>query len=283
MNVGMSYRKRANRQVCDVDIRYRASGKPFMYFETANTTSVGIESDSVYAMAKSTRRIQFANPLDGTVTITAQVYPSKLFELISGTAKKSSAVYATTAVVACVDEGEIPLSVSSGAEIKAGTVFAYPEGSFGDADSIIPCTFANDKVQGNFLVGHKYEVGFIVTRNTNASTFAFNNKAPLTEYKFTMSTVNKGDDGDFTPFLIVVYRAIMNRNIEVSFSSEGDPAEISMTFTLMPDRKGNMIDMVEIADLDSFQPGDVELPYYIILTDDDNGNVTMTFTNKAVG
>ncbi len=66
---------KANRQVCDVDIRVLSTMAPFLYFDTANTTTTGLTADSVYAMAKGTRKIAFQNPLEGTMTIEAQVYP----------------------------------------------------------------------------------------------------------------------------------------------------------------------------------------------------------------
>ena len=60
---------KANRQVCDVDIRDVATKKPFLFFDTANTTTQNITGESVFAMAKGTKRIAFANPVEGTATI----------------------------------------------------------------------------------------------------------------------------------------------------------------------------------------------------------------------
>ena len=42
---------RANRQVCDVDIRILKTMAPFLNFDTANTTTAGLSSDSVFALA----------------------------------------------------------------------------------------------------------------------------------------------------------------------------------------------------------------------------------------
>lgn len=54
---------KANRQVCDLQINELKTKKPFLKFDTANTTTAGLSSDSVYAMAKGSRRIAFTNPL----------------------------------------------------------------------------------------------------------------------------------------------------------------------------------------------------------------------------
>ena len=42
---------KANRQVCDVDIRVLKTMTPFLKFDTANTTTAGLSGDSVYSMA----------------------------------------------------------------------------------------------------------------------------------------------------------------------------------------------------------------------------------------
>ena len=85
---------KANRQVCDV-LFYSVGDtkKPVLKFDTANTTTAGVQGDSVYAMAKGSRRIAFANPMEATMTLEAQVYPFKLFSLFAGGIVESEAVY----------------------------------------------------------------------------------------------------------------------------------------------------------------------------------------------
>lgn len=110
---------KANRQVCDVDIRVLKTMAPFLKFDTANTTTAGLSGDSVYAMAKGSRKIAFANPLEGTMTIEAQVYPFKFFSLLSDGVIETTAAYADSQVVKCATEGELSITVENG-EIKTG-------------------------------------------------------------------------------------------------------------------------------------------------------------------
>lgn len=60
-----------------------------------------------------------------------------------------------------------------------------------------------------------------------------------------MSTVDKDEEGTLTPFIITAYKASIQRDFELSFSSEGDPASVSLTFDLMEDKKGNVLDILE--------------------------------------
>jgi len=44
-----------------------------------------------------------------------------------------------------------------------------------------------------------------------------------------MSTLDKGEDDSLTPFIMTAYKASIQRNFELSFSSEGDPASVTIT------------------------------------------------------
>ena len=244
---------KANRQVCDVDIRVLKTMAPFLKFDTANTTTAGLSSDSVYAMAKGSRKIAFANPLEGTMTIEAQVYPFKFFSLLSDGVIETAAAYADSQVVKCETAGELSITVENG-EIKAGTVFVYPKGQFGDETAAIKGTFAAGKFTEDATTDKKltanaeFEVGYIVTRTSGVKKISFNNKKLPKDYYITQKTVDKDEEGLFTPFVMTAYKASIQRNFELSFSSEGDPASVTLTFDLMEDKDGNVFDMLELTD-----------------------------------
>ena len=236
---------KANRQVCDVDIRLLKGLVPYLKFDTANTTTAGISGDSVYAMAKGSRRIAFANPLEGTMSIEAQVYPFKLFSLFSNGA------YADTQTITATADGTLTIAVAKGT-IQPGTVFVYPEGQFGDESAAIKGTFASNTFTATTaieIVKNKvYEVGYIVSKTAGVKKISFNNTKLPKDYYITMKTVDKDEEGLLTPFLMTAYKATIQRNFELSFSSEGDPASVTLTFDLMEDKNGNILDMVEITE-----------------------------------
>ncbi len=241
---------KANRQVCDVDIRILKTMAPFLNFDTANTTTAGLSSDSVYAMAKGSRKITFANPLEGTMTIEAQVYPFKLFALLSDGEVETTAAYADTQTIKATEAGKLALTVENGT-VTAGTVFVYPEDAYGDETAMIAGTYADGAFTateaGDIVSGKSYKVGYIVNR-TGVKKIAFNNKKMPKDYFITMRTVDKDEDGLLTPFVMTAYKACIQRNFELSFSSEGDPASVTLTFDLMEDKDGNVFDMVELTD-----------------------------------
>ena len=251
MSIGNNF---ANRQVCDVDIRVLKTMAPFLKFDTANTTGVSISSDSVYAMAKGTRRIAFQNPLEGTMTIEAQVYPFKFFAMLSDGVIDSTAIYADSQTIKCATAGGLSLTVPTNGTIEAGTVFAYPAGEFGDEGSVIAGTFASGKftakTPADIAVGKEYIVGYVVTRTSSegnaVKSVTFNNKRLPKDFYITMKTLDKDEDGVLTPFLITVYKAAIQRNFELSFSSEGDPASVTLTFDTLENKDGDVMSFVEL-------------------------------------
>lgn len=233
---------KANRQVCDVDIRVLKTMAPFLFFDTANTTTAGLTGDSVYAMKKGSRAIAFQNPIEGTMTIEAQVMPFKAYALFSDGVIESEATYAVKKKIKCTTGGQLSI-----ANAIAGTVFVYEEGEFGNtpiAGTYSAGTFTAT-TSGNLVSNSYYEVGYIVSKTTGIKRVSFNNKKIPKDYYITMSTLDKDEEGVLTPFIITAYKATIQRNFELSFSSEGDPASVTITFDLMEDKKGNILDIIE--------------------------------------
>ena len=47
---------------------------------------------------------------------------------------------------------------------------------------------------------------------------------------------------------MTAYKASIQRSFDLSFSSEGDPASVTLTFDLMEDTDGNVMDIIELED-----------------------------------
>jgi len=235
---------KANRQVCDVDIRFLKTMAPFLFFDTANTTTAGLSGDSVYAMKKGTRAIAFHNPIEGTMSIEAQVMPFKAYALFSDGVVESTAAYATKKTIKCATAGQLAIT-----DAVAGSVFVYPAGEYGNDAQEIAGSYASGKftatTAADIAVDSEYEVGYIVSKSTGVKKVSFNKNKVPNDYYITMSTLDKGEDDTLTPFIMTAYKASIQRTFELSFSSEGDPATVTINFDLMEDKNGNILDIVE--------------------------------------
>ena len=93
-------------------------------------------------------------------------------------------------------------------------------------------------------------VGYVVSRTSTAGnavkSVTFNNKRLPKDFYITMKTLDKDEDGVLTPFLITVYKAAIQRSFDLSFSSEGDPASVTLTFDTLENKDGNVMSFVEL-------------------------------------
>ena len=229
---------KANRQVCDVDIRVLKTLAPFLDFEYANVTTVSLSSDSVYAMGKGARKVPFQNPIEGTMTIEAQVIPFKFYSLMADGKIYSNAAYADKVAVTATEAGAVSFQLESGS-VVTGSVFVYPKGDFGDETKAIVGTFTTSgegtvtntftaTTAADITADSEYVVAFIHQRD-DVKRVSFNTKSLPTDYRITYKTLDKDEDGEYTGFIVTAYKAAIQRNLELSFSSEGDPTTTTLT------------------------------------------------------
>jgi len=237
---------KANREVCDVDIRVLSTMKPYLFFDTANETGLEISGDDTYAMAKGSRKIAFSNPMESTMTITAQVVPFKFYAMLSDGVIDTEAAYAEKSTIKANVAGQ--LTIPSGA--KAGTLFVYKTGEY--AETAIEGTFSGTTftatTETNIAIGESYDVGYVVVKSTGVQKIAFNNKRNPLDYYITMLTNDKDEAGVLVPKRIVCYKAKPVRSATFTYSSEGDPVSVELQFTCLEDKDGNIVDMVEITE-----------------------------------
>ena len=93
-----------------------------------------------------------------------------------------------------------------------------------------------------------YLVCYLVNKSTGVKSIQFNNKKVPKDYRITQETLDKDENGNLVPIKITAYKATIQRNLDLSFSSEGDPASITLTFDVLEDKDGNVLDMVEISE-----------------------------------
>ncbi|MFA6867611.1 MAG: hypothetical protein WCR54_08890 [Clostridia bacterium] len=235
---------KANRQVCDVDIRVLKTKAPYLFFEDANVTTVGFSSTDTYAMARGSRAIAFSNPIeDATMTIEAQVKPFKLLALISDGTIETSAILAKKSTITCDTEGTLTLPTG----VQAGSVFVYAKGDYaGEAiEGTVAGTTFTATTPADVVMGEDYEVGYLVTVSSGVQKIAINDKKNPQDYFVTYNTVEKDEDGVITPYIITGYKCKPVKAATLSYSSTGDSASLTITFNCLKDKDGNLLDMVE--------------------------------------
>lgn len=242
-----------NRQCCDLDIRDYATKAPWMFADFCNTTTMGFSSDAVYAMKKGGKCIKFDNPLEGTIAMTFQVHPFRVYSMLSDGEIENEGVIAEKKVVKCETAGTLTLPEGVVAEnIVDGTLFVYAEDDFGGTaikGTVSESTFSAPEGSANAItVGSSYVVAYLLKKEKGIQKISFNNKKLPRFFYIQMSTLDKNENGELVPVRITAYKASPQRNLELSFSSSGDPAEITITCDCLTDENDDMLDMIEITE-----------------------------------
>lgn len=240
---------KANREVCDVQILDYNTGEPFMKYDFANTTSLNFNSDSVYAMAKGSRKIAFTNPLEGEFAITAQVVPYKMYSLYSDGKIDTVGECYTKKTITATEAGKLNITDAKGTIVE-GTVFAYKSGEFGETK--IEGTYTEGvftaTTEGDIAAESTYDVGYMAKRESGVQKITLNNKRTPKAVKIILNTHDKDEYDNIIPLQITIMKATIRRNLELAFNSEGDPQEITMTFDLLEKDADNFVEIIALED-----------------------------------
>lgn len=240
---------KANRQVCDVDIRVLKTLAPYLFFEDANVTTVGFSSSDTYAMSRGSRAIAFTNPIeDATMTVEAQVKPFKLLALISDGIIDTTATFAKKETIACTVAGTLTLPTG----VQAGSVFVFAVGDYGGTPILgtVATTTFTATTPADIAVDTSYEVGYFVTKSSGIQKVSINDNKNPQDYIVTYNTVEKDEDGVLTPYITTGYKCKPVKSASLSYSSTGDPATLTITFNCLTDKSGNLLDMIEYTEVE---------------------------------
>lgn len=234
----------ANRQCCDVHILDYATMKPWMLVDFCNTTTAGFSADAVYANKKGAKDIKFDNPLEGTMKLNFQVHPFQIYALYSDGEIETSALIARRENVTGGTAGKLTLKNTP----KAGTVYAVDP----DTGKIIEGTVSEKEftatTTSEIKEGTTYEVSYLEEKIAGVKKISFNNKKTPKDFFIQMETVDKDEKGNLVPVRITAYKASPNRTLDLSFSSDGDPAEIEIELSVLQNEDGDVMDIIEITE-----------------------------------
>ena len=234
----------ANRQCCDVHILDYATMKPWILVDFCNTTTAGFSADAVYANKKGAKDIKLDNPLEGTMKLNFQVHPFQIYALYSDGEIETSALIARRENVTGGTAGKLTLKNTP----KAGTVYAVDP----DTGKIIEGTVSEKEftatTTSEIKEGTTYEVSYLEEKTAGVKKISFNNKKTPKDFFIQMETVDKDEKGNLVPVRITAYKASPNRTLDLSFSSDGDPAEIEIELSVLQNEDGDVMDIIEITE-----------------------------------
>lgn len=237
-------RNMANRECCDLDIRDYYTKAHILKVDFCNTTTYNFTSNSIYVRRNGARYFRIDAPVKGNIDITFQVHPFKVYSLLNGGQILTDALLVRRENITASVDGKLTLQHSP----IMGSVFVYTEDDFTGQEiqgSVAGNTFTSQTTT-DIKSGQTYTVGYLEKKTDGVKRIAFNNRNYSSVYYIQMITTNKDEDGNDVGMRLIAYKCCPKRELEIQFSSDDSPAEITMSFECFQDENENVMDMVAL-------------------------------------
>lgn len=223
----------------DLTLYNRATNKPALYINYANSFEISFSSSPVYANKKGKKSIVWDGEMEGTAKLSTQLTSTELFGVIFGSQLISGSqdiykreVFTVKTADEAVDIKETP---------KANTVVAFVlDGDGATHEKELTVSVATKKVTlTGAKVGERVAV-FYITEKTG-QTFKIKGTKDSVDYKLVCVAFGKGyETGGQIPMQIVLPKVAPQSNATISLSSES-PSSFDITFDILIDEFDEML------------------------------------------
>ena len=230
----------ANREVADLMLVDYSTKKLFLNVDWANVTSTSFEGDRVFATGGqgAPNRVQFDGSRTGTLTIEAQVYPVKVFQMLSGNDLGTTANFLKREKVTAADTTKLEVS----AEIASTAVQVFKADD--DLGTEITTTGATGKeVTCTVESGVEYIV-YYYAKQAAAQVVHLDSRHFPKAYRVEGSIPYKTENDDTIEAHPIWYKAAPQAGFELSWQNTGDPVSLTMTFDVLADENGDMFSLI---------------------------------------
>lgn len=230
----------ANREVADLMLVDYSTKKLFLNVDWANVTSTSFEGDRVFATGGqgAPNRVQFDGSRTGTLTIEAQVYPVKVFQMLSGNDLGTTANFLKREKVTAADTTKLEVS----AEIASTAVQVFKADD--DMGTEITTTGATGKeVTCTVESGVEYIV-YYYAKQAAAQVVHLDSRHFPKAYRVEGSIPYKTENDDIIEAHPIWYKATPQAGFELSWQNTGDPVSLTMTFDVLADENGDMFSLI---------------------------------------
>lgn len=182
-------------------------------------------------------RVQFDGSRTGTLTIEAQVYPVKVFQMLSGNELGTEANFLKREKVTAADATKLTIS-----DEAAGTyvqVFKADD----DLGTELTATVSGKEVTVTVESGSDYIV-YYYKKIAKPQVIRLDSKHFPKAYRVEGSVPYKTENDEIVEAHPIWYKAAPQAAFELSWQNTGDPVSLTMTFDVMADADGQIFDMV---------------------------------------
>ena len=245
-------RQFANRDVSDLaiyTINSDGTTTPYAFIDYANVTAVDMTGEVVYAYGGQghPKKVTFTGDRGGTLRVESQIGDGLLYSMLTGASVETSATILKRVPVTTTGKNTFSIGNDYVADSKI-TVFAasddlgvpYPGTCSVDGTTVTYIPGDGDPdiaVNTNLVVYYTASISDVVKFNLKSTTFP---KA----VKICGKTYDKDENDHIVNQYMVAYKAVPQPNFTVSSQNTGDPGTITITYDLLEDSSGNILDLI---------------------------------------
>lgn len=229
----------ANREVADLMLVDYSTKKLFLNIDWANVTSTSFDGDRVFATGGqgAPNRVQFDGSRTGTLTVEAQVYPVKVFQMLSGNDLGTEANFLKREKVTA--SGTTKLTLSEAAAGDYVQVFKADD----DLGTELKATVSEKDVTVTVEDGVEYVV-YYYKKAAKAQVVHLDSRHFPKAYRVEGSIPYKTENDDTIEAHPIWYKAAPQAGFELSWQNTGDPVSLTMTFDVLADENGDMFSLI---------------------------------------
>lgn len=241
----MSTKNMANREVCDLIFVDYENKVPFLNLDFANVSTTELTGESTFAYGGKgyPKRVRFAGEKSGTLTIETQIQTVKLWQLITGGERKTSAEFVARAVLSADETGKVITLKETPVE---NSVYVYAQDD--DCGTKLDCTVSGAAVTLDTALDAGAKVIVYYMKSVAEGVERINVKSTSMPKNFIVygDTVMQTEDGKLLPYRMVAAKCALQSNLSLSFSNNGDPGTVTITCDLLADADNNILDLILI-------------------------------------
>jgi len=239
----------ASREVCNLIIMDASSGEPVLHCDYANTTSMEMTSESVFAYGGWNRpkRVAFNGQREATFTIETQMRSFELYSLITGANIEDTANLVRRKVLTSTNDTAPSITIPETPVNQSVFVFDIND----DCGTQKKFTVSGTSITSGtdtMAKSTQYIVYYTTTKSTGVQRLNITSTTFPKDVKIYGETYMKTEDGELLPYKLVIYKASPQANITLDNTNEGDPTTLTIVMDVTVDGDNNMMDLIMIED-----------------------------------
>lgn len=234
----------ANRDVMELVIADYNSQKPILNFPLANATATSVTGDAVYAYGGHNRpqRVSFYGNRSGEFRIETQMQNYALYSIMTGASVENTAKFIEREEITATEDGTLELANAPVGDVNVFTAAddcGTPLEGATAAGAVLSCD--------GVVSGESYVVYYIKEYTQGVTNIRIKANTVPKNVTIYGTTFSKTEDDEIVAQKVVVYKAAPNLEAEWGFSNDGDPSTLTLTFTMLADKKDDaLMDLITI-------------------------------------